>query len=183
MKYLGLKVSEFMINENYKFSYPGDKGYLLFPYRGRYSFVCETTIKEVELVLLRPGDTQSIWVWVRDDLIIRNYDGTVFLGKGYVIHNEFLTIDEPVGHAVSFDAYDGLFKTLEEALKFAHPWKGCKHRTVRKALKRMRFSRLSWIIHTHYFDYEGLNKKEKVLQEAMLHTNTLRDKKVWVRRK
>lgn len=83
--------------------------------------------------------------------------------------NRFFWIDEPVGHSLQIDGWDGLYRTLQEAQKYAKP---SKKKHLRRRLKSWRNSIYSFIAYTWKRNGEthpGFSK--------------LPDKKIYIRKK
>lgn len=143
----------------------GQKVYMIFGQN--WSFVVEAYVNDVTLILQKKDSDESRWFAIgggydpKDSIAIppENKDE-------WVIVNHWYWIDEPAaGHAI-YDKGDGVFTSLQEALKNANPWKSCRHHHVRKMLTKHRSSWLS---------------KSKVDSESPTWSPI--PKKVWVRRK
>lgn len=137
---------------------------------GYGSFVVPVRVVEVEDIY--DDVNQSIWHYTYEDGSERVLQGgkeltvDALVGKQKV--NQYVWIDEPVGHSVSIDSFDDVYLTLNEALLNAHP---SRKKHLRRRLKRYRNHFQSFISKT-WIDVVGrLPKFEK-----------LPNKKVYVRR-
>jgi hypothetical protein len=153
---------------------PGDKlFYLCNDNQG--SFVIPVTIIEVNNIYTDPIDGMmtnfSIWEnkYLNQKTVI--YKGSTFIDESYIENltpvNQFVWIDEPVGHGLWPDKSDGLFTTLNEALKYAVP---SRKKRLRLRLKKYRRSFMNFIARTwlplkhpgfkRYADKKGFIKRK-----------------------
>lgn len=88
--------------------------------------------------------------------------------EGKIPISQFFWIDEPVGHSLQLESYDGCFLNLNEAIKFAKP---SKKKNLLKRLKKHRKRIWNFIIST--WDAE----------KADIKIPKYKNKKVYVKKK
>ena len=151
MKYMNISVAKepagWLTKE---FVSPGDTLYFNFHAFGRSSFACEVKVTGVELVLRDNESGKTTWAYIWEDGIPRRWHDTeegepIKVLPSHEIVNFFFNIDEPVGHSVQLGGYEHVYRTLEEALYWAHPWKSIRRKKVFKALRAYRGIFNRWI--------------------------------------
>jgi hypothetical protein len=84
------------------------------------------------------ADYVSVPIPNHEDRFMWEYKDPSWLGNAKPV-NRFVWIDEPVGHALQVcDVDDGLFFTLEEAMKYAYPSKTTDQKILLKRLEAYR---------------------------------------------